>query len=164
MARTGRPRNPPGTPCPQGHVGPRTAGRRCAECRRIRAAAWRAANADKVRARRLRWEAKNVDKRAAQERLRSVDRWATEPGKGHGRTRAEIAERLARQGGACACCGKPDLSGQDRHGDHDHATGAFRGVLCRRCNTGIGMLGDTLDGLRAAICYLERHEQLQELL
>lgn len=161
--RTGRPKNPPGTPCPQGHVGPRTKGGRCAECRRIRAAAWRVKNADKVRARRLRWDAKNADKIAARTHARDVARYAAAPSPYHGKTPAEVAERLARQGGECAVCRKPDLKGQDRHGDHDHVTGAFRGVLCRRCNTGIGMLGDSPEGVRRALDYLERHAQLQEL-
>jgi hypothetical protein len=40
--------------------------------------------------------------------------------------------------------------------DHDHATQEFRGWLCRSCNTSLGGLGDSVDGLRRAIAYLER--------
>ena len=39
--------------------------------------------------------------------------------------------------------------------DHCHETGKVRGLLCRKCNTGIGMLGDTLVQLRLAVKYLE---------
>lgn len=42
------------------------------------------------------------------------------------------------QGGLCAIC-------RDRtaeHVDHDHESGAIRGLLCRTCNTGLGMFGD----------------------
>lgn len=42
------------------------------------------------------------------------------------------------------------------HLDHDHVTGKFRGWLCSKCNTGIGMLGDRLLGAQQAVAYLER--------
>lgn len=39
--------------------------------------------------------------------------------------------------------------------DHCHKTrGAFRGLLCVKCNAGIGMLGDSIVNLRSAIRYL----------
>lgn len=82
----------------------------------------------------------------------------------HGLTRKAVMERLVAQGGACAICRKPDLKGKDVHGDHDHVTGAFRGVLCRGCNTGIGMIGESPVKLRAAAAYIERHAELGELL
>jgi hypothetical protein len=41
------------------------------------------------------------------------------------------------------------------HLDHDHETGAFRGWLCLKCNMGIGQLGDTHEGLQAALAYLD---------
>lgn len=40
--------------------------------------------------------------------------------------------------------------------DHDHITGKFRGWLCRPCNMGLGLLGDTLQDLQASIDYLMR--------
>lgn len=40
--------------------------------------------------------------------------------------------------------------------DHDHVTGKVRGVLCNTCNAGLGKLGDTVEGLKKAILYLER--------
>jgi hypothetical protein len=110
----------------------------------------------------LRWDAANAEKIAAQNRAWNENN--EKPSPSHGLTRTELTERLVAQGGACAICRKTELKGQDLHGDHDHATGMFRGVLCRRCNTGIGMLGDTLDACRAAVAYLERHAKLQELL
>jgi len=39
--------------------------------------------------------------------------------------------------------------------DHCHETNVIRGVLCNKCNTAIGMLGDNINGLSRAISYLE---------
>jgi recombination endonuclease VII len=39
--------------------------------------------------------------------------------------------------------------------DHDHITGKIRGVLCFDCNTSIGKLGDSIEGLKKALAYLE---------
>jgi hypothetical protein len=38
--------------------------------------------------------------------------------------------------------------------DHDHATGLFRGWLCRIHNMGLGALGDNIAGLEYALDYL----------
>lgn len=42
---------------------------------------------------------------------------------------------LRSQGGTCAICGnKPKPGGRRFAVDHDHKTGAIRGLLCFRCN------------------------------
>jgi len=43
--------------------------------------------------------------------------------------------------------------------DHDHITNEYRGWLCEGCNTGIGKLGDTIEGLKQALAYLKRVEK-----
>lgn len=42
------------------------------------------------------------------------------------------------------------------HLDHDHATGEFRGWLCAKCNTGLGLLGDSIEQLEMRLAYLKR--------
>lgn len=56
--------------------------------------------------------------------------------------------------GVCDLCGGPP-TGRRLVIDHDHETGQFRGLLCGRCNRGLGAFGDTLEGLRRAVSYLE---------
>lgn len=65
---------------------------------------------------------------------------------------------LSQQGGVCGCCSTSEPGGRDDNKrfyvDHDHGTGAVRGLLCHKCNMGIGLLGDDVDGLTAALAYL----------
>lgn len=41
--------------------------------------------------------------------------------------------------------------------DHNHTTGKVRDLLCSQCNTGIGMLAEDPERMRAAAAYIERH-------
>jgi hypothetical protein len=41
--------------------------------------------------------------------------------------------------------------------DHDHRSGAVRGLLCNACNTALGLLGEQPDRFREAAKYLESH-------
>jgi hypothetical protein len=41
---------------------------------------------------------------------------------------------LAKQGGVCAVCGRPPSPNRRLAVDHDHKTGAYRGLCCYRCN------------------------------
>lgn len=62
---------------------------------------------------------------------------------------------LVRQGNKCALfavCGDDNVD--ELQVDHDHETGLPRGLLCRKHNAGLGMLGDTLRGVEAAKSYL----------
>jgi len=55
------------------------------------------------------------------------------------------------ENGQCAICDRiPDMLVLD----HDHATGAFRGYLCRECNLGLGKLGDNLESILKVVAYL----------
>lgn len=58
-----------------------------------------------------------------------------------------------RQKGKCGVCKcKPKRMCVD----HDHKTGKIRGLLCHKCNSAIGILGDTVSGIRRALRYLLR--------
>jgi hypothetical protein len=75
-------------------------------------------------------------------------------------TESQYAEWVVKQGGCCGICGK-EPSGE-WHGDrmlnvdHNHETGAVRGLLCNQCNRALGLFGDSAARLQEAINYLER--------
>lgn len=74
----------------------------------------------------------------------------------YGITEEQHKQLLEDQSLCCAICLKPETEeGRKFAIDHCHETGRVRGLLCFRCNTGIGKLEDSPDRLRRAIAYLE---------
>lgn len=74
----------------------------------------------------------------------------------------EYVQMAVERGNKCDICGEPER--EERGGklkslavDHDHTTGAVRGLLCSSCNTALGKFKDSPDLLRSAIAYLAKH-------
>lgn len=66
-----------------------------------------------------------------------------------------IADLRRYQSHACAICLSPFEPPRKRHHlDHDHATGAVRGLLCRECNLALGHFADDLERVERAAAYL----------
>jgi len=64
-------------------------------------------------------------------------------------------DSLAAKG--CAICSGPP-NGRGRYAfDHDHKTGKFRGLLCSRCNTALGLFLDNPNLIGSANKYLAEH-------
>ena len=61
-------------------------------------------------------------------------------------------------GTPCYCCGK---TSEKLQLDHDHNKITYRGWLCSNCNTGIGKLGDNIEGVQKAVDYLEDANTLE---
>ena len=76
--------------------------------------------------------------------------------KHYGITSDEYERRVLEQGGKCAICLGPPTD-QGLCVDHVHGSKRIRGLLCTRCNAGIGMFLDDPARLSAAIVYLDRH-------
>jgi len=76
----------------------------------------------------------------------------------YGLSEEDIARRLEEQRSQCAIC--EQLFDVERkrafHIDHDHRTGAVRGLLCKTCNLALGMLGDDAGRIALAIEYVRR--------
>ena len=82
----------------------------------------------------------------------------------YGLTLDEYEAKLAAQDGKCAICGSADSGreGRSMYVDHSHKTGLNRGLLCIRCNYGIGLFADDPDRLLAAASYLLQYANVLE--
>ena len=68
-------------------------------------------------------------------------------------TEEEIVAILAPA--CCSACG----AREDLCIDHDHATGTLRELLCRKCNTVLGLSEDSPKVLMCLIEYLYKHRK-----
>jgi len=83
-----------------------------------------------------------------------------------GLTESEYEKLYESQDGVCAICNLPETAlGSNKNSsvkrlsvDHNHKTGTIRGLLCGNCNTGIGLLQDSVENLQKAIDYLTTHQ------
>lgn len=124
----------------------------CIPCHKKRMAAWREKNAERQRKYVADWKRRHPEyqkKRRAADSRRQVL-------KKYGITEEDYAAMLARQGDVCAICGGTEPGGKRLAVDHCHTSGRVRGLLCTPCNTALGKLGDTVEGLRRALTYLEQ--------
>ncbi|MFE5775120.1 endonuclease domain-containing protein [Brachybacterium sp. NPDC056505] len=88
---------------------------------------------------------------------REQDRWLIS----HMMSGDEYATMRDQQDGCCAICQEKSSSLEI---DHDHSCHpglrscrqCIRGLLCPRCNKGLGLLQDSSDRLRGALAYLDR--------
>jgi len=104
----------------------------CSDCLKESRRKWREANPDRHRARHV----KNR----------------------YGIGQVEYDEMVAEAAGLCPVCHEPPpspLKALDL--DHDHATGAIRGLLCRGCNLALGGARDNPQILRDLADYVEAH-------
>ena len=115
-------------------------------------AAWTTANPEKVREVRQRW-------RAAPGRREEITTrwWRSQIVKLYGITPDDYDRLLMEQGGVCAVCKRPPADKQRLCVDHCHTTNKVRGLLCSKCNTGLGQFDESPGSLLSAIAYLAAH-------
>jgi len=138
--------------------------RECKKCRAEYARIRRKNNPevdDRIKERMRQWHEQNPDASYTHNLTKNL--------KQYGLTINEYNEMVFRQGGRCASCGIIP-AGVEKRGrmprvirlyvDHCHKTGRVRGLLCSGCNTGFGMLGDSVEKVEMLLRYAKKHEIL----
>lgn len=120
----------------------------------LRKRAWREANPDKWRAQLTAYQEKTKSSRKAYDQSyhtkNKAKRVEQRLKRKYGITCEQREAIVAKQNGVCPIC-----LGVPTDVDHNHATGAVRGVLCSNCNKALGLLYDNPDSLLRAISYLK---------
>lgn len=84
-----------------------------------------------------------------------LDRWDAIIRRVYGISLKEYDEMLYEQGNGCAICGRQeDVVNRRLAIDHCHESNKVRGILCSRCNQGLGLFDDNTEILQSAIKYL----------
>ena len=65
---------------------------------------------------------------------------------------------IGKQKGVCEICSKKD-NNRALTIDHCHKTNKVRGLLCKKCNTAIGMLADDKELVKKAYNYLKKYDK-----
>lgn len=78
----------------------------------------------------------------------------------YGMTHDDLAAMRLSQNNQCGICfvefGDTAWGATAVAIDHDHKTKKVRGLLCTKCNRGLGLFCDDEETMRKAIAYLER--------
>jgi hypothetical protein len=84
----------------------------------------------------------------------------------YGMTPEDYEQMFDEQQGLCALCLRPETDTYPNGVvkrlcvDHDHETGRVRGLLCRACNVGMGLFGESAEMLRRAADHIDYHRSL----
>lgn len=115
----------------------------CKACKQANTYAWREKNKDKYNSDHKAWAAKNYT------RLRLM-RYDLTP--------QEHATMMHNQGGTCAICKELPKGKRPLVVDHDHKTGAIRGLLCYGCNRALAVLDNT-ELFNKCMAYLKKESK-----
>lgn len=123
----------------------------CRKCSSAQVADWSRRNREYLREKQRRYYAENyhLSIRAHMRRYGKDEKW--------------YLDQYEKQKGLCAICGKPEKTKRTDGkpwrlaADHNHVTGAIRGLLCVSCNNRLATL-EAHEWLPKAMAYLKQYE------
>ncbi|WP_407944921.1 endonuclease VII domain-containing protein [Paenibacillus cymbidii] len=104
---------------------------------------------EKLKKRSADWYLNNKETARRQTRQRKL--------KKYGLTEDDYQALLVQQNYRCAICGSSkalEKMNTNLYVDHCHKTGGVRGLLCQKCNAGLGMFKESLELIKRAAVYL----------
>lgn len=135
------------------------------EIRREYEKEWRKNNKEKVREGKRKYYLANKEKRKKylkdnfeRDKEKRSKYYQTAKLKKYGLNEEQYLERFNNQNGCCRICGtSQEKLKSSLHIDHNHKTGKVRGLLCVKCNNGIGQFNDSIELLEKTIEYLKNN-------
>lgn len=133
----------------------------CVACYRKYCSDYRKSKRAKLREHSLKWVNTNKEKaRLINDRYRlSPEGYANRRNRQlinlYGINASQWIELFNKQNRCCAICFTDKPHGRNWHTDHDHVSGRVRGILCYRCNNGLGLFKDNTANLKQACVYLD---------
>jgi hypothetical protein len=79
----------------------------------------------------------------------------------YGLTQDDYDQLLLSQGGRCPGCSTDDPGAKGWNIDHCHKSGRVRALLCHRCNTVLGLVGEDPSVLRALADFAEQMNEIK---
>jgi hypothetical protein len=102
------------------------------------------------------WRLKNADKVKEQSRVKHLRRkFNLSP------EQYDIMSKAQKN--VCAICQEKCETEMNLAVDHCHTTGKIRGLLCKNCNTAIGLFKEDIDNMLRAIEYIKSHKLFEEV-
>jgi hypothetical protein len=118
---------------------------------------YRTNNKDKIEQARLKWVANNPEKVKGYQRVTNLKRF--------GLSIKDYESMFEKQKGLCAICNNPETFVHFKTKklaklavDHSHVTGKTRKLLCKTCNTALGLFKDDRNILLSAAQYLKDYD------
>lgn len=130
----------------------------CKSCHSKYASLWNKSHPDRAKINYTNWANRNPDnKKNADHKAGRKYRIKSS----YGINEDDYDQMFESQGGKCLICGQPPKDGNRFDIDHSHITGKVRGLLCNKCNTGLGCFKDDIERLKSAITYLQLSEKVE---
>ena len=121
---------------------------------------YRKNNIEKIKKYKIQWDILNIGKIKKYNKTNFFKKKNRDVKRKYGITIDQYRDMLSQQLSGCSICNKTIIETGKLLGiDHDHETKKIRGLLCDKCNRGLGFFNDDIELLTKAIKYLKKWKE-----